>query len=332
MARAIQATCLLVSYSGGMVGAAPAATSIPSAAGTTNQVPSAKALEVVRTLQVSEMGVDHLGVLWAFNRHSGKVSFVTPGGNLIVGPFAKNAASVAADSAWGVIAVSPDGAMLRVLGPTGGTRVVIQPPDSIGAVAWIDAGTFAATPDSSGNLVEIWNAATAKLVRRLGSAAPVDKTTPGRRRLRRVWVHQDGPTGSLSTMDSYSGAFVTFDNQGREIRNAALVHPLVPEFDANAPRLNADAIRKGLIDRPITLLWNGFELDKSNSVWSVERASAKQQTMRFRRLQRDGSDDARDLAGLSCATYTFTLWDDWLITYSDPADPAGSCIGVRRMP
>ena len=293
--------------------------------------PSTRALEVAQTLVVSEMGVDHLGVLWGFNKHSGKVSFVTPSGDLIVGPVVKNAMTVAADSAWGLIAVSPGGTTMRIVGPGGDARAAIQVPDSIGAVAWIDADTFAATPDSSGTLVEIWIASTATVARRIGSATPVDKSTPGRRRLRRVWVRSDGPTGSLFTMDSYSGAIVTFDPQGH-VQSAALAHPLVPAFDANAPRLNAEALRKGLIDRPITLLWNGFELDKSGSVWSVEKASAKQQAIRFRRLRRDGGDDARDLIGLSCATYTFTFWDEWLITYSDPADPAGSCIGVRRMP
>ena len=92
------------------------------------------------------------------------------------------------------------------------------------------------------------------------------------------------------------------------------------------------AIQQHFADRPVTLLWNGFGIGKDKTLWSVEKASAKQQTMLFRRLHASGKETTLAVAELTCATYTFTFWGDWLITYSDPADPAGACLGIRRIP
>lgn len=285
---------------------------------------------MVRGLTATEMGVDHLGNLWAFDRHTGRVTFVTPDGETVAGPLATSAQSAAADRAWGVLALNPGSAALRVIGPDGKHRMALPVKDSVGSASWISADVIALSPDSSVARAELWSLTSASRIATRGTEHAVDKTTPGAQHLRRVWLRS--AAGLLHTLEAYSGTLASYDETGNEVRSAAIEHPLFGEIESRMEARNEDAVKNHFIERPVTLLWNGFGVDAAQTIWVVEKASAKSQTMSFRRVDRAGRSTTETITGLACATYTFAIWGDWLITYGDPADPAGACIGEARMP
>jgi hypothetical protein len=291
--------------------------------------PSERALSLVGGLRATSMGVDHDGDLWTWDRGMGKVVLYSPVGAALSSLPMESVLEVDADRTAGIAAIADSGFELSVRPWSGGEGTTIHLPERASAVAWIDSETVALGMAAAGHRVEIWNVREKRLVKTLGSEAPVERK-PGLSRLRTYQILYAPAQDLLFTLESFSGDLQVFSLDGRLVRREQ-----VPRSDDRASieswlaDLDAKGRAAGEVKDPL-ITWYRLALDVAGNAWVVRTCEPKGRAMLWRV---PASGPAKDVSlEEPCCARAFVIWGEHAIFYRDPSDPRLSCTGERRLP
>ena len=181
--------------------------------------PSAKALDLVRGLRASRMGVDREGELWAWDQRGSRVILYSAAGTVIAAAATEGALAIDADGAWGVAEVTRSGFELRVRPWIGAVETIIPLSDQASAVAWIAPHRVALGMATAAHRVEIWDTLEKSMTKTLGAEEPVVRK-PGLSRRRSYELRYAPASGLLFTLESFTGDLQVFSLDGRSVRSA----------------------------------------------------------------------------------------------------------------
>ncbi len=291
--------------------------------------PTSAALEVVRRLPATRMGVDHLGNLWAWRHSTGRVTMIAPDGRQKTAQ-AGAAAAVQADWEWGIVALSPDGAELRVLTWEGKGKTHVPLVERAFDACWIDAETVATSPKTAEHRVELWHLPTAARIAVMGRE-PRITPRPGALRPRSAFLRFESVAGRLFSLEAYDGELVVFDREGQAVQRAGRLHPEKAAMDAHFARLDERLRRAGRTEFVSFLLWNGFALARDH-VWVLESCDLTSKVAKVAPLGGASPPEvvAIPLEQPCCSGDRLVVWGDWLVLYHEELPQRADCGNVIR--
>jgi hypothetical protein len=288
--------------------------------------PSQKALELVKTLPASRMGVDREGNLWVWNARRGVIDLISPAGALLRAAQAKDASAVDVDPEWGVVGIFALSQELRWTPWGQEERAQIRFKDPITDIRWIGPARVAVTPQKAPHRVEIWDLEARKLVRTFGKERPI-VPVPGVNRLRGIRLHYDFGRERLYTFETYTGELQVFDRQGRRVWGGTVKDPSRRKTEKWLRDNDKKAKAQQDVQTPL-LLFLSFTVDEEGNAWVVKAQDRERRTASLVRLTPRGSSVLK-LKEEPCLSPDATLWGSRLIFYQDSSSP--TCLSPRRL-
>lgn len=289
--------------------------------------PSAAALEQVRTLSASRMGVDREGNLWVWNARRQSVDVLSLEGSRLQAADIQDASAVDADSQWGVVGIFELSQELRWTAWDRGERARIRFQDPVTDVSWIGPHRVAVTPQKAPHRVEIWDLGSRALVETWGKETPI-VPVPGVNRLRGVRLHYDHGRERLYTFETYTGELQVLDREGRVVWGGKVKDPSRRATEKWLRQIDKKAKVERDVQTPL-LLFLSFTVDQDGNVWVVQAQDRKRQTASLVRLTPRGSSVLK-LKGEPCSSPDATIWGNRLIFYHDSSST--TCISTRSLP
>jgi hypothetical protein len=290
--------------------------------------------EMLDRLKPARTGADHLGNLWIFAPHEGRM--VLADGSLAVlktadGVFGSNAA---ADAEWGVAYLTDGGLTLTLRGwcePV--LRVTHALDGPYFGLEWIGPSRIALAPKRGPHRVEIWNLDPWECTMRLGlEEAATDEAGPVQERA--TFLEVDHTRQRLTTMESYSGNVQVFDlTQGGTVWRSDVDHPDRMKLGAYLDEQRAQAaLSGGEGSSYLTLIvWDGMAVAPDGAVWLVESCKGPNGAALLYRLQ-EGKTPERVSARVSgCCSRRLSSWKSHLVFVRDPDGPDAICSGFIDM-
>jgi len=289
--------------------------------------PSAAALDVVRRLPATRMGVDHLGNLWAWQHSLERITMIAPDGRQKTAQ-AGAAAAVQADWEWGMVALSPDGAELRAFPWEGERKIRLPLGERAFDVCWVDAETAATSPKTAEHRVELWHLPSAARIAVMGRE-PRITPQPGAHRPRNVFLRFDSVAGRLFSLEAYDGELVVFDREGQAVQRAGRLHPEKAAMDTHYARLDERLRREGRTELVSFLLWNGFALARDH-LWLFESCDPASKVAKVVPL---GGASPPEVVAIPfeqpcCSSDRLVVWGDWLVLYHEELPQRLDCGNV----
>ena len=291
--------------------------------------PSPAALALATNLRASCMGVDRDGDLWTWNGGAGKVVLYSPAGAVLSSLPMESALAIDADRTAGIAAIADSGFELSVRPWIGGDGTTIHLPERASAVAWIDSETVALGMAAAGHRIEIWKVREKRLVKTLGSEAPVERKL-GLSRLRTYQILYAPAKDLLFTLESFTGDLEVFSLDGRLVRREQVPRS---EDRASIETWLADLDTKGRaageVKDPL-ITWYRLALDDAGNAWVVRTCEPKGRATLWQVPARGPTKDVS--FDEPCCARAFVVWGGHAIFYRDPQDPRLSCNRERRLP
>jgi hypothetical protein len=290
--------------------------------------PTASALKIAETFHARSMGVDRAGNLWAWEPRLETVTFVTPSGSRLSSFRVPGAGAVDADSEWGVLALLGEGRELRWFrGRRAEDDVALRLDTVASEICWAGDATAAVAPQAAAYRVGIWNLKDKVLVATFGQETPLHPVF-GATRMRAVVMRYDFRRDLLYALESFLGDLQVFAMDGKPAWHAAIEHPLRGEHEKWLLDVDRRAKQRRDVQTPV-IHWFYLALDDRGDAWVVRNVDAPAQSVSLFKLS-PGGNTAKPLAGVACASRTFTIWGDWIISFTDPASPR-VCCQARRL-
>jgi hypothetical protein len=291
--------------------------------------PSAEALEVVKTLRASSMGVDRSGNLWAWNSASGAVDLISPSGARLARLQARGAEAVDVDAEQGLVGLFEVSRVLQWYSKAGELQGEIRLGGPVYDVCWIGPGLVALTPQMTAHRVEIWDLQKRQRVRTFGEEAEIHPTF-GATRLRGVGLRYDFERKLLFTLESYTGDLQVFDSEGKVAWRSAVENSRSPETEVWLQKIDKIAKEQRDIQTPLLSFMN-LAISASGKAWTVQGIDRASKTVKLVELSPTGTA-VQALTPEPCPSYDFFIWGNWLILFTDVASSPEKCVSVRRLP
>ncbi len=300
--------------------------SIPSASAPKVE-PSEAALKLVESLPARAMGVERAGNLWVWNDRSKTVELISSAGARLERLSLPDLWLVDADAEWGVAGLFQGGHEIRWVRWDGTTGGQIRLPQSSSAICWTGPDTVAIAPKIAPYRVEIWNVRTQKFERSLGKETIVLPKV-GATRMRAMGFRYDFDRDLLYTLDSFTGELQVFSKDGSLSWKQEVENPRRAETEAWLQKVDQEAKAQGDIQQPTVFsLWLSLH---AGEPWVIQNRDQAAQTVTLAKLS--PKDVAtQKVADVRCASFHFTLWGGWIISYN-PSPGGEVCNTVRRMP
>jgi hypothetical protein len=170
--------------------------------------PSPAALEMLKKLPATRMGVDRAGNLWVWNRARSSVQFLSPAGDLFGRVSAPDAMAIDADSEWGVLGSFDVNRELRWIRRDGSTRA-LRFTTQISDVCWTGPHIAAVSFRTAPHRAETWDLQSGTRLKTLGSEEELDPGI-GATRVRGILLRYDFVRDRLVTLDSLTGSLQVF--------------------------------------------------------------------------------------------------------------------------
>jgi len=289
-----------------------------------------RALDLVRELRASRMGVDRDGELWAWDQRGSRVVLYSAAGAAIASAATEGALAIDADGAWGVAEVTRSGFEVRVRPWIGSPETGIPLSDQASAVAWIAPHTVALGMATAAHRVEIWNTLDRSMTKTFGTEKPVVRK-PGLSRRRSYELRYAAGGQLLFTLESFTGDLQIFSSDGRLVRREQV--PAVEgraSIEAWLQQLDQKGRQAGEVKDP-AITWYWLDLDRSGNAWIVSGCDRKQGKATLFEVPAAGVT-REVVVDESCCSRAFAIWGDQAIFYRDPGDPLQTCNGLRRLP
>lgn len=290
--------------------------------------PTAAALELVRGLQATDVGVDREGNLWTWDAQSRQVSLYSPQGKQLSSVQIGFATKVDADRTWGIAGVFERGTELRLLSWDGQARVSIPLADQAQGVAWIGPETVAVSPSLAAHRVELWNVKERRLTGKMGIEQALTPK-PGVTRLRTVALDYQPERGLLYTLESFSGDLQVYSLDGRLVRQAKLP-PIKRPIEAALAQHDKEAQARNDVQTP-AIWWYWLAVDEAGTGWIVQNCDREHGKAKVLKVPLVGEAESLML-DQPCCSRALALWGGWAVFYSDPALPKAACDKARRLP
>ncbi len=278
-----------------------------------------------------DLGSDHAGGLWAWNRDRSELVLVPKDGPRRVVKVGA-ARAVDAHAEWGVATAPLDagGYQVKVVSWDGAVERRVSLPLEICNLAWLGPGKVVVALSTDPSLLGVLDLETGEIGERIGEAEPAP-TRPGAYFGRATLLAVDLQRERIHTLDGFSGAYRLFAFSGAELGSSAVANPERPRLEEWLAGWDAEARQRGRVE--FATMWSfPLALDGEGKAWTVQACEPATGRVVLARFEA-GSEPALHELSLDCCTRNMTILSGNLVMAPGPRTEEGlRCNLERRLP
>lgn len=292
--------------------------------------PTRAALDRVRGVNATNVGVDRNGNFWVWDAGDLSVTSITPRGELTAVDLDPDVKAIDVDRQRGVLTLARDGRSVRVTSFSGAVATRFELPFQAASLCWMNGDEIAVAPAMSRWRVEVWGTFHKRPVRALGPVPEIKAPAAGAVLTRATLLRYDAERDQLVTLDAFRGELVVFDRDGDTVRRAEIVSP---RFAANLEwlkELDASSKRNGESRTPSLWSYARMSLSTNGTVWLGEKSDDASSTVTIAKILPDGTVRRSPVSVPGCAGPRFELWGNYLVFFKNSRS-AQQCVAIKEM-
>jgi len=293
--------------------------------------PTRSALDHVRSLVVSRVGVDQSDQLWSWNAVEANVTLISPRGELRTLDIDTDVKALDVDSARGLVVLGADMTSVRVIGFDGKVTSRFRLSAASNGISWLDGDRIAVTPERTSSLVEIWSASTQSRIRTVGEVPPINVPARGAVLNRAMLVQFNDQRQELAVFDAFYGNLTVFDPSGRVIRTAQITHPRLGANMVWLKDLDQNAKAQGESSTPTFYNYARMSMSKDGVIWLGEDGPTAE-SITLAKMLPNGKVERKSLSVPECASVRYEVWQDQLVFFREPKSPRKQCTAIKEVP
>jgi hypothetical protein len=289
------------------------------------------ALDHVRSLAVSRVGIDATGRLWAWNAVDATVTLIEPSGSQRTVDVDTDVKALDVDSNRGIAILDGDGTSVKVSGLDGRMTSQIKLPATANNIAWLEGDQVAVTPERAPSLVEVWSTSTKQRVRTFGDVPEIKVPARGAALNRATLLRFDASRRELAVLDAFYGDLTVFDARGRTVRSAKITHPRLAANLVWLHGVDENARAQGESSMPTFYHYPRMSMSGDGTVWLGEEGPSAE-SITLVRIFPQGKVQRQSLSVPQCVSVRYELWQDQLVFYREPKSPRKQCTATKEVP
>jgi hypothetical protein len=292
---------------------------------------SRAALDHVRGLAVSRVGIDATGRLWAWDAVDGMVAILSAGGSRRFIDVDSDVKALDVDSNRGIALLGNDGTSVKISGLDGRITSQFTLPVTANNIVWLEGDQVGVTPERAPSLVDVWSTSTKKRVRSFGDVPEIKVPARGAALNRATLVRFEAARRELAVFDAFYGDLAVFDPEGRVVRSAKITHPRLAANLLWLKSEDANARTQGESSMPTFYQYPRMSMSRDGTVWLGEEGSSAE-SVTLVRVSPQGKVRRQSVSVPQCASVRYEVWQDQLVFYREPKSPRKPCIATKEVP
>ncbi len=293
--------------------------------------PTRAALDHVRSLVASRVGVDKSDQFWAWNAVETNVTLIAPRGELRTIDIDTDVKALDVDATRGLVVLGADATSVRVIGFDGKVTSRFKVSAASNGISWLDGDRIAITPERTSSLVEIWSASTRSRIRTVGEVPPINVPARGAVLNRATLVQFNDERQELAVFDAFYGNLTVFDANGRALRTAQITHPRLGANIVWLKDLDQNAKAQGESSTPTFYNYARMSMSRDGVIWLGEDGPTAE-SITLAKMLPTGKVERKSLSVPECASVRYEVWQDQLIFFREPNSPRKQCTAIKEVP
>lgn len=292
--------------------------------------PTRAALDRVRGVNATNVGVDRNGNFWVWDAGDLSVTAITPQGELTAVDLDPDVQAIDVDRQRGVLTLASGGRSIRVTSFSGDVTARFELPFQAASLCWMNGHEIAIAPAMTRWRVEVWSTFHKRPVRAWGPVPEIRPPAAGAVLTRATLLRYDSERDQLVTLDAFRGELLVFDRDGNTVRRAEIVPPRLAANLAWLKELDESSKRNGESRTPSFWHYPRMSLSPDGTVWLGEKSDEASSNVTIAKILPDGAVRRSAISVPGCAGPRFELWGNQLVFFKNSRS-AQRCVAIKEM-
>jgi hypothetical protein len=292
--------------------------------------PTPAALDLVRGMNATNVGVDPIGNFWVWDSRDLFVTSISPRGEATTVDLDPDVQSINVDSRRGILTLARDGMSVRITSFSGAVTARIDLPFLAVRLCWMNGDQIAIAPAMTRWRVEVWSTSNKKPLRTLGPVPEIKAPAAGAVLTRATLLRYDRERDQLVTFDASRGELLVFDRDGNTVRRAEIRSPRFASNLEWLKELDASSKRNGESKTPTLWSYARMSLSPDGTVWLGEKSDDTSSIVTIVKILPDGTVRRTPISVPGCPASRFELWGNYLVFFRSFRS-SRECIAIKKM-